>query len=243
MKLVVSTILATALISGVAASFVACGANEASGTTGKRVTLKTIAHGEGTAPFVTALGWTVTLKTARVNVASLYYFDGEPIFSMLLPKRAFAHPGHYVAGEALGEMLTPSAVDLLAPATALPNGTGVSGSIRSARFTFGQGADGHAVYVEGEAHDATTTIPFRAVADLADVLDSYDEPKVEGCTFTAADVRADGTVTVAIAPSIWFDQVDFTEVKSDLASSTIAFNGFTRGLRKGTAYLFSYRSP
>lgn len=244
-RCLLTLVLATTLVSGVGASFVACAASAESGTTGKRVTLKTVAVGEGTTPFVNALGWTVTLKTARVSVASLYYFDGEPIFSlrMLLPRSAFAHPGHYVAGEARGEMTTAAAVDLVASSNALANGIGISGPVRSARFTFGKGADGHVVYVEGEAKNATSTVPFVAKADLADVLDSYGEPKVEGCAFTATDMQADGTVTVQIKPSVWFDQVDFTEVKTDLASSDAALNGFTRGLKKGTAYLFTYRSP
>lgn len=246
-SLALTTLIATLTVGGVTGSFVACSQDSDSGsTTGKRVALKTVARGEGAGPFVNSLGWSVTLKTARVSVASLYYFDGEPIFSLrraLLPRSAFAHPGHYVAGEARGEMTTAGTVDLLAAESPLPNGIGISGAVRSARFTFGKGADGHAVFVEGEAKNGAVTLPFAGKADLADVLDSTGEPKVEGCVFTTNDMQADGTVTVQIKPSVWFDQVDFTDVKTDLSSSTVAFSGFTRGLMKGTAYVFSYRSP
>ncbi len=238
-------VVSTGLVSGVGASFVACASSDDSGTTGKRVTLRTTATGEGAGPFTNALGWTVTLKSARMSVASLYYFDGEPIFSLrrLMPRSAFAHPGHYVAGEARGQMLSPATLDLLAPTNTLPDGVGVSGTVRSARLTFGSGVGGFAVVLEGEAKNATATVPFVARAALESLLDSFGEPKVEGCAFTATEVQADGTVNLSVRPSAWLDQVDFTDVKSDLASSPVAFNGFTRGLQKGAAYVFSYRSP
>jgi hypothetical protein len=85
-------------------------------TTGKRVLLHTqvtsdLTPGES---FTTGTNWTVTLDEAMVATGALYYYDGEPAFVMA-PKRnffrdalelfspiqtAYAHPGHYVAGNA-----------------------------------------------------------------------------------------------------------------------------------------------
>ena len=63
----------------------------------------------------------------------------------------------------------------------------------------------------------------------------------------------DGTVTLTLVPTVWFDQVDFGYVAPgaigapapdangvvDIAG-TLAWQGFIRGVKKGTAYLFSY---
>lgn len=246
---------------------VGCSSGSESGTTGKRVSLKTTVVGEAKAkaPFTNALGWTITLSKAYLSMGALYYFDGDPIFSLrapslrelLSPKRAYAHPGHYVEGNAKGEMTTAASVDLLAVSNTLGVGNGTSGAVRSARFSFSSppaapfasqlGA--HVVHVEGEAKNGSLTLQFIANADLADVLDTYNEAKVEGCVFAEADVQADGTVTLTVLPTVWFDQVDFTDVKASTDGSpadiagTIAFNGFTRGLKKATAYVFTYSTP
>lgn len=260
------TAIAFVLTTGAAgAAIEACSAEGGSGTTGKRVKLSTRVLGEdrARAPFKNSVGWTVTLSKAHVSTGPLYYFDGDPIFSrvqrpldrlrgVFLPRLAHAHPGHYVAGNAKGEMTTPSSVDLLGPPNALAAGSGVSGPYRSARFTYASPARGpfatqlgnHAVVVEGSATDGTKTVKFRSSADLGDLLDSYNEPKLEGCVFSPAEVSGDGTVTVTVLPSVWFDQVDFVDLASDGSTvelaGTAAFNGLTRGLKKGTAYVFSY---
>lgn len=243
----------------------ACSSDGGSGTTGRRVALHTQARPAKPpgAPFTNGVGWTVTLTAARVGVASAYYFDGEPIFS-LAPRRrgldplggflgirsAHAHPGHYIAGNAMGQLTTGAGVDLFAGTTKLADGDGVSGWYRSGRFTYAPLLDGGAVVVaEGTATKGASSVKFAARAMPADVLDSYGEPKLDGCAFTATDVQADGTVTLAVDPTIWFDQVDFTDVtpSADGAptslAGTVAFAGLARGLKKGTTVVFSYASP
>lgn len=260
------TAIAFVLTTGAAgAAIEACSGEAGSGTTGKRVKLATRVLGEdrARAPFKNAVGWTVTLSKAHLSTGPLYYFDGDPLFSraarpldrlrgVLLPRRAHAHPGHYAAGTAKGEMTTPSSVDLLGQPNILAAGSGVSGPYRSARFTFASPARGpfaaqlanHAVVVEGSATDGAKTVRFRTSADLGDLLDTFNEPKLEGCVFSPAEVSGDGTVTVTVLPSIWFDQVEFVDLASDGSTvdlaGTTAFNGFTRGLKKGTAYVFAY---
>jgi hypothetical protein len=244
----------------------ACGSEGSSGTTGARVTLRTraVAAQGSTAAFTTGLGWTVTLSKAQLGVASLQYFTGEPIFSRLEAPRsrdplrrffalasAHAHPGHYVAGDAMGEMTTAHAIDLLAGGTALADGDGVTGTIRSGRLTYAPSLDGAAVALaEGTATMGASTLKFSVHAEQADVLDSYGEPKIDGCVFTTADVAANGTVTVTVDPRVWLDQVDFGRLSpsadgspTDVGSDAIAFNGFARGLKKGTSVVFSFATP
>lgn len=268
--LVVTCLSALASLALLAAGLAleACGSDGASGTTGTRVTLHTQARPAKApgATFTNGVGWTVTLTKASVAVASLDYFDGEPIFSRAGPSRrrglgldpvrgllglrsVRAHPGHYVAGDALGEMSTSATIDLFAGTTRLADGAGVSGRYQSARFTYGAADHGVVVAVEGAAQSGAKTLQFKASAAIPDVLDSFGEPKLEGCVFVSADVRADGTVTLAIDPTVWLDQVDFADVKptadgapADLAG-TIAFKGFARGLEKGAGFVFSFATP
>lgn len=232
-RFLLSLVLALAAVQGVAASFVGCAAE----TSGAHVTLKTVVVGEGRATFTTSLGWTVTLTRANLTVGPLYYFDGDPVLSALRPRSAWAHPGHYLAGEARGEMLQAATVDLLVARNLLPDGHGVTGSVRSARFTFGG-----EVLVAGEATRGALRVPFVAAVAPGELLDADGMPKVEGCTFSPAELD-EGTVTLSIRPSVWLDQVDFTEVTGDLASSTVALAGFTRGLKKGVAYRFAWSRP
>jgi hypothetical protein len=250
----------------------ACGGEDT--TSSKRVALKTrVVVDDGvTAPFTNAYGWSIKLSLGAVSIGPLYYFDGAPIFSASLPSRrqdalsrflgiatAWAHPGHYQPGNAMGQVLEPSSVDLLETPADLPPGNGVAGVYRSARFTFqdkpqgGAAAEleGHVVVLEGEAKKDTMTRLFRAVADVADVLDSYGEPKLEGCTFDGEpDVEADGTVTVHLKPSVWLDQAEFDAIPESmdekpvlLTPDTEAFKAFARGLKKGSAVIFAYSTP
>lgn len=169
---------------------------------------------------------------------------------------AHAHPGHYQAGNAMGQELKPTSVDLLTGPAALAAGDGVAGIYRSARFIFqsppsGPGAmalGAHVVVLEGEADKDADKRPFRASAAVSDVLDSYNDPKLEGCAFDKeTDVEADGTITVTIDPRVWLDQADFASVAAsadgapvDLSPDEEAFKAFARGLKKGAAVLFHY---
>src|SRR4051812_39788665 len=122
-------------------------------TTGKRITLHTEISSDPVvqSPFTTGFGWQVTLSRAKVATSAFYYFDGPPPTAFYeVPKRslgqrlaglfegtAWAHPGHYQAGTALGQALFPSPVvfDLFSPdPVPLADGAGVTGTYRSARF-------------------------------------------------------------------------------------------------------------
>jgi len=180
---------------------------------------------------------------------------------------AHAHPGHYIEGAAMGQTLGPTTIDLLGAGIALADGTGVSGLTNSAKFTWQDPAtgnlapllQGHVVWTQGTATKGDIVIPFIAKADAAEVVDGDQKVEVAGCSFGVApgqvgvDMDSDGTVTLTLVPSVWFDQVDFSYVAPGTAGTpavdsngvvdiagTLAWEGFVRGVKKGTAYLFSY---
>lgn len=250
----------------------ACDGNDT--TSGKRVILHTeleIASEEATS-FDNGLDWHVTIERAWIATGAFGYFDGVPPFTSsrdTLPPRpermldrflgvgvAYAHPGHYQAGNALGEMLEPSSVDLLSGTTKLADGDGVTGIYRSARFTFGSpptGAharelDGHVAVVEGKAElDGEETRYFRAFADQAELAKSQPEGHIDGCVFDEVNVTDDGTVTVRIDPRVWFDLVDFSELDPGTSDELSEFPegsqprlAFAQGLAQLSAYEFSY---
>jgi hypothetical protein len=270
----------TLTLAGCAAS------SPASGTTGRLVAFETraIVKDDLTQGITNALGWSITLEAAYLSVGPLYYYAGDPVLSQrhlqqspldralevvstwIVPS-AHAHPGHYVEGAAMGQMLTPTTLDLLAGAVDLAGGDGISGEINSARFTWqsppqGEWAaqlEGHVVLTKGVASKGDTTVAFIAKADEPEVRDGEDKPQVAGCAFGTSPgqigvtVDRDGTVVLTLVPAVWFDQVEFSYVvpstpgapvpdangRVDI-SGTLAGQGFTRGLKKGTAYEFSY---
>jgi hypothetical protein len=263
--------LALASVFGAPALIEAC-ASSSSTTTGKRIALQTrvTAGPEATTAFTNAMGWSITLDELVISTGAFYYFDGATIFSQLTPaprtpsdrlhetfgvSEAFAHPGHYVPGNARGQMLVPSSVDLHAGGAVLATGDGVTGVVRSATFSFNAPPTGplagelgaHVVVVEGTATKGAETRIFRAEIDAADVANTKSAPAVEGCPFTETTMDADGTVTLGIKLPLWFDQVEFDSLPAStdgkpvlMTSAEIARNELVRGMKAGDGYVFSY---
>jgi hypothetical protein len=265
-------ILASVVGLGLAVGLQACGSDSES-TSGKRVTLHTRVEVNDVvnAPFTSAVGWNVTVTKAAVSAGPFYYFDGAP--PLVLRERhdswqyaarvlglgtAHAHPGHYQAGNAMGQMLESSSLDLLDGVAEFPDGDGVSGVYRSARFTFSAASgpakkelDGHVAVAEGMAEkDGEPPRYFRAFADLATIENSAADGHIEGCEFVEADVEGDGTVTINVNPKIWFDLVDFSEAEEASADAPAYFPdgsqpqiAFVLGVTQLSAYKFSFSSP
>jgi hypothetical protein len=254
---------------GAALCIEACGVDEASG---RRVVLSTrLEAAAGADSFTTALGWNVTLSRALLSTGPFYYFDGAPplVLRFERPRWAtlraalglgevFAHPGHYKAGEALGQMLQPWSVDLLAGGADLPVGDGVTGLYRSASFSFTAPAEGpiaselggQAVIVEGTARrEGTPPLRFLATADLGDIERSAANGYIDGCPFDELEIEGDGRVTVQVTPRVWFDLVDFSELEP-AADGAVEFPpdsqpkiAFALGLAQLSAYKFSFSTP
>jgi hypothetical protein len=252
------------------AALAALGCDE--GTTGRPVLLHTrlVTDLPADHTVTTSLGWTVTLKKATVATGPLYYFDGEPAFTRrtagakrflawLAPVgTAHAHPGHYAAGRATGQVLAPHSADLLAGPTTLPDGNGITGLYRSATFSFaapGAGPAaaqlaGHVAVTEGVASKDGKTVYFVLTADLADVARTAKDGAVAGCGFQPFDVAADGTVTVTVRPRVWFNLVDFSllapgtpEAPTVAAPGSVPHIAFALGLAQLSAYQFAYTTP
>jgi hypothetical protein len=194
------------------------------------------------------MGWKVTITKALVATGALYYFDGATLYArrgLFGIKTAAAHPGHYVPGNAKGELLSSTSVDLLAGA-AVGSGAGVSGPVRSATFSFDTPAKGplaaelglNVAIVEGTATKGAETRTFRAELGADDVKDAKNRTIVEGCPFVESDMQSDGTVSVAVKLSLWFDQIDFQNVSGKLEGS--AKNQLARSAKGSLAYVFSY---
>lgn len=234
-----------------------------SGTAGARVALGTrVMPGDDLSlPVTTSRGWSITFARVAVSTGAMYYFDGDPPdLARRLPRWltipvAHAHPGHYHAGNAMGQMLEPASFDLMQGATSLAKGEGVTGPYRSASLYFHTPAEGelagvlgsNAIVVEGEASKDGEARAFRASATKGDVTNANGNPAVEGCVFTPAEVDGDGTVVLRVNPSVWLDQVDFGELPEgsgqyvDLPAGGAAHQAFTLlGITRASAYSFSF---
>jgi hypothetical protein len=246
----------------------ACGGSDT--TTGRLVLLHTVLQSdpELTGAFATETGWTVQLDKAVLSLGSLYYFDGEPAFVLrapappwqrlaraLGPSLAHAHPGHYLAGMALGQMIVPTSVDLFAGRVVLPDGSGVSGVYRSARLQLSAPTrepalsqlGGQVAVVEGVAKKDDLTVYFQLSASFADVARSVTQGQVDGCPFDEVEVAEDGTVALTVKPHVWFNLVDFTGVApgtaaapTEIAAGETPQIAFALGLVQLSAYHFFY---
>jgi len=231
-------------------------------TSGRRLTLHTrVGVADNARSFTTPLGWHVTLQHAVIAGGPLYYFDGAPPLvqrrstsEWRLAQRWFgltvahAHPGHYQAGNALGQMLEPWSTDLFDGSQVLPDGDGVSGNYRSARFSFHAQPNAAVAEVTGMAErDGDDTRFFRATAEFADVAKSATEAGVDGCEFREANIDADGTVNLEVHPEVWFELVDFSEARVGASETPVEFEvdsqpklAFVQGVAQLSAYKFSF---
>jgi hypothetical protein len=271
----VRTVLALCVIAGAWTGTMAaagCGDDAAEGTTsGRRVRLGTRVQPTVSlaTSFTTAKGWEVTISHAYVSLGALYYYDGEPLqiahAAPVVPSRrvgwlgaasAWAHPGHYQPGTAMGESLVPASIDLAAGATELAAGEGVSGPYRSATVSFQSPAVGayaeqlgaDVIVVEGSARQGADSKTFRIRASAADLTNAAGKLEVDACRFVAADVQADGEIVLSIDPRVWLDQVDFAAVGQGTAAApaevepgSVAHQAFTlMGVTRATAYVLAY---
>ena len=261
---------ATALGLALSVSVEGCGNGNGDSTGGKRVVLATrVTMDAGAASaFTNAEGWSIALTKAAIAAGPFYYFDGAPplvrnehnrsweyAMRVLGLRVARAHPGHYQAGNAMGQMLESFSVDLLGAAAELPDGDGITGIYRSGRFTLAapsgperRSLDGHTVLAEGQAKkDGQPSHFFRAFVDLPAIEKHASEGKIEGCELSEVDVEGDGTITVTVLPQVWFDLVDFTDVPegtqvapAEFAEDSMAQLGLVIGVTQLSAYKFSY---
>ncbi|MGE6763810.1 hypothetical protein ACQKGO_37720 [Corallococcus interemptor] len=199
-------------------------------------------------------GWTVTPEAARLSVGSVRFFEGRVLLSRrfdwysLIGGTANAHPGHYVPGDALGEVLTPQTVDLLAGGN-LGEANAVTGSYGSLELTLVTPTaatdaqnllGGHHAHVRGTAtHTSGATVRFDAVVDL---------PKaIEGVRFERDLQQEAGHVRIAVDLGTWMDRIDFATASLPDAAGVSTFpagsqaqNGLVRGVEDTSAYVVTW---
>jgi len=197
-------------------------------------------------------GYTVQLTRATFTPSRLAFFEGEPLFTKTLPQRlgdwliapAYAHPGHYTPGEALGDILVERQFDLLNDAP-MPwgRGIGVTGDYASAELDLGN-ATSAAIVLEGTATDAAGTIPFTATLD--------GTQQIIGLTagFEVEDVPVEIVLHVdlnAIVERIDFgraapgDEVNDDQAPLPLVRDTQPFNAFSRASIGNGTYRFEMK--
>lgn len=212
-------------------------------TTGRsRVRYDVRARGVDTT-FTTSRGWTVQIAEARVSLGALRWYEGPPIFALRWWERALgvsvahAHPGHYVPGEALADMLSPRVVDLTAGAVSLGAADGVTGAAQSAHVELRPppaGGESATVFVRGEATLASQRVRFRGALPL---------------TLNLEGVTAGGDIDSAawelqVSVGRWVDRVDFAALTPSAPDAEVEFTADSQAanaLYRAATNVGSYR--
>ncbi|MFP2906229.1 hypothetical protein ACLESD_14415 [Pyxidicoccus sp. 3LFB2] len=203
-------------------------------------------------------GWTVTVESAHASLGPVRFFEGRVLLSSrrtprfdwysLVGGTAHAHPGHYLPGDAMGEVLTTATVDLLAGA-ALGDANAVTGEYGSLELTLQPPTastdatgvlGGHAVRVRGTARNSDGgTLRFDAVTDVA--------APVAGVRFEKSMGMEAGRVRIAVDLGKWLGRIDFataTDPDADgiytLPADSQARNALVRGVEDTTTYVVTW---
>jgi hypothetical protein len=196
-----------------------------------------------TAPLDT--GWTVSNLSGTASLASLRFFTGKVLIGQRvdplswLISTAWAHPGHYMAGEALGEVLTPLEVDLSKP-DVQPWGTAnaVTGSYGSAQLTFAPTG----ITLKGTATKAGQTVTF-------DTGPFVPAAALEGVKFERELGTEPGTLRVTLDLAVLLSRVEFDKTNTTPGAdgfthfdpSSPAFNGLSRGVADTGSYALTWQ--
>lgn len=202
-------------------------------------------------------GWTVTPEAAWLSVGAVRFFEGRVLLSRaprfdwysLIGGTAHAHPGHYVPGDALGEVLNIQTVDLLA-GTALGTANAVTGSYGSMELTLATPTaatdtqnllGGHQVHMRGTATHATgATVRFDAAVDLP-------KAAIAGVRFERELKQEPGAVRIAVDLGKWVGRIDFATASQPDAAGISTFpadsqaqNALVRGVEDTSAYVVTW---
>jgi hypothetical protein len=203
-------------------------------------------------------GWTVTPESMHLSVGPVRFFEGRVLLSKrprfdwysLIGGTAQAHPGHYVAGDALGEVLSTRTVDLLAAEpTQLGEASAVTGDYGSMELTLpaptsasdAEGRlQGHAVRLRGGAtHTDGRVVRFEATVDLS--------KPIEGIRFERELGLEAGRVRITVDLAKWLGRIDFATVGTPNAvdvqpfpASSQAQNALERGVEDTSAYAVTW---
>jgi hypothetical protein len=202
----------------------------------------------------TSAGWHITFERALVALGPLRWYEGEPVFGWRRLRSfglAFAHPGHYVPGEALADITAQQVVDLLAPeGVALARAEGVTGEAHSAtvelrppRPELGTDAtplNGATLWLRGTARRGETVVRFEGglALDLA----------VTGIPARGTFDTASGEWELTLDLGAWLDRADFSTLPPPSSSEEYVTipadaqvrNALYRGATSAAPYQFTW---
>ncbi|WNG55121.1 hypothetical protein F0U59_10270 [Archangium gephyra] len=204
-------------------------------------------------------GWTVTPESIHVSVGTVRFYEGRVLLSSRWPRfepyallggTAWAHPGHYVPGDALGEVLKTTTVDLLAAQpSVLGEANAVTGDYGSMELTLSSATAasdtqdllrGHMVRIQGLAtHSDGRRVRFDAEMNL---------PKpIEGIRFERTLEQEVGRVRITVELARWLGRIDFATASPAGASGVSTFpaesqamNALVRGVEDTSAYVVTW---
>ncbi len=195
-------------------------------------------------------GWTVTPEALQVSVGPVRFYEGHVLLSQRAPRfdpfvllggTAWAHPGHYLPGDAMAEVLSTTVVDLLAASpTQLGEANAVTGDYGSMELTLPTPPEGHAVRLRGTAtHADGRRVRFDTALDL---------PKpIEGIRFERALAEEVGRVRITVDLNTWLGRIDFATVSpadaegvSTFPTGSQAMNALVRGVEDTGAYVVTW---
>ncbi|MDX2009645.1 MAG: hypothetical protein SFW67_05625 [Myxococcaceae bacterium] len=196
-----------------------------------------------TAP--TDSGWTLSDVRGVASFASVRFFEGQVLITRRrspldwLVSTAHAHPGHYEAGAALGELLEPLELNLAGgePAT-WGTVNAVTGRYGSVELGWATG-----VRVLGTATKGSESVRF-------DTGVLAPTKPLSAIAFEHTMTTAEGTVRLELDLGVLLSRVDFGKTLSTpdaqgltpLDRASPAFNGFERGVTDTTSYRFTWQS-
>ncbi len=200
-----------------------------------RVSLPVVVDGAGIEPVTTALGYAVTVSSARLALQDLVFTVAGEVhtasawerLSGALISTAYAHPGHYQGGEVTGAL--PGEFVVTWPTEdgrSLGVATLIAGTYQAVNFTFGQGtADGlgaedplvgHTAIVSGTATKGDRTTAFTLVVDAPEARALVGAPFA--VTLGASSTGRLGLRLNTVDPSegdTLFDALDFEALDGD----------------------------
>lgn len=185
-------------------------------------------------------GWTVTLTHATAHVGAVRFYSGKVLLSSrphwqwtdLFISSAWAHPGHYQKGTALGEWLGDTEVNLLAATpTLLGNASAVTGEYGSLELTFASPG----IHVVGTASKGAERFTFDTTAYLPPL-------PIEGVRFDTHISIELGHAMISVSFDSLISRIDFAATNGThvFTTDSTAFNGFARGVLDTSTYVSSW---
>ncbi|HEX8538406.1 MAG TPA: hypothetical protein VF664_13140 [Cystobacter sp.] len=188
-------------------------------------------------------GWTVSPEALHVSVGPVRFYEGHVLLShrsprfdpfLLLGGTAWAHPGHYLPGDAMAEVLSTTVVDLLAASpTVLGEANAVTGDYGSMELTLAVRIRGTATHADGRR------VRFDAAMELS--------KPIEGIRFERVLAQEVGRVRIAVDLNTWLGRIDFATVSpadaegvSTFPTGSQAMNALVRGVEDTSAYVVTW---